>query len=228
MTRVKICGVTNEEDLLLCADAGAHALGFVVEYPVPVPWNLSLEQAKPLFKRLPPFCCGCAVTGGEPEKVLALAEALRPHTVQLQYRESPEDVTFLCQRLIPRGVQVIKAVAFPDGSGRSREDFLALCQEYCCAGVSALVLDSRHAGNAAEKSRPADLALYRALQSVLDRPIILAGGLTAENLGGILKETSPCAVDVLSGVEDFPGKKSPQKVRAFLREVFCPESIEKF
>ena len=224
MIRVKICGLTNEEDLFLCADAGAHALGFVVDYPVPVPWNLSLEQAKPLFKKLPPFCCGCAVTGGEPEKVLALAEALRPQSVQLQYQETPEDAAFLCRRLNPCGIQVIKAVAFPDGSGRSLEEFLSLCSGYCRAGVSALVLDSRHAGNAAEKSRPADLSLYRTLQSSLDRPVILAGGLTPENLGGIVKEAAPYAVDVLSGVEDFPGKKSPQKVRDFMRVAFCPSN----
>ena len=63
--------------------AGADCLGFVVEYPVPVPWNLSRAEARELFARVPPLTSRALVSGGTPGHVIGLARALRPHLVQL-------------------------------------------------------------------------------------------------------------------------------------------------
>ena len=70
MVRVKICGNTNAEQVRLCVASGADCVGFVVEYPIPVPWNLSREQAAELLSLVPPMVTRAVVTGGGPEAVL--------------------------------------------------------------------------------------------------------------------------------------------------------------
>ena len=74
MVRVKICGNTDAEQVRLCVESGADCVGFVVEYPVSVPWNLSREQARGLVSLVPPMVTRAVVTGGGPEKVLALRD----------------------------------------------------------------------------------------------------------------------------------------------------------
>ena len=66
MTRIKICGMTSEEDIRLCAAAGVHALGFVVEYPIDVPWNLDRRRARELMRTVPPFVSRVIVVGDDP------------------------------------------------------------------------------------------------------------------------------------------------------------------
>ena len=70
--RVKICGIRTEEDAALCVEAGADALGFVVEYPVPVPWTVDRDQAAAMMRRLPPFVVRVAVVGGDAETILGI------------------------------------------------------------------------------------------------------------------------------------------------------------
>ncbi|TFH43765.1 MAG: phosphoribosylanthranilate isomerase, partial [Chrysiogenales bacterium] len=81
MTRIKICGMTKEEDIRLCVKAGANALGFVVEYPIDVPWNLDRQKARELMRAVPPFISRVIVVGDDPELVIELTEFLRPHAV---------------------------------------------------------------------------------------------------------------------------------------------------
>ena len=97
MIRVKICGLTNPGDVRMCARAGADALGFVVEYPEPVPWNLSAAGARELMAAVPPFVTVCLVLGGAPEHQLALAEELHPGAVQLHGEETLEQTRQLCR-----------------------------------------------------------------------------------------------------------------------------------
>ena len=120
MTRVKICGLMNEEDVNLCVKAGVHTVGFVVDYPVPVPWNMTRAEARRLVEKVPPYVSSCVVTGGTVENILAVAEAVRPDLIQLHYQETLPEIKELAHRLGRQGIKTIKALRIErQGSGNS-------------------------------------------------------------------------------------------------------------
>ncbi len=196
-----------------CAAAGADVLGFVVQYPVPVPWNLTIAQAAGLLDCLPSGCKSCVVTGGSVVQVVALAKQLRPTFIQLHYEETPEEAASIVQQLQPLQIPVIKALA-PSPS------LLAAGRAFQQAGVKALLLDSRQAANAADACRDRiDVQLFQQLRQVVTLPLWLAGGLTPANVGAAIASCRPDGVDVLSAVETSPGRKSPQQAAAFVKAV---------
>ena len=78
MTRIKICGITTVEDIRLCAAVGVDDLGFVVEYPIDVPWNLDREQAGKLIRSVPPSVSPVIVVGEDPRTIIELTQLLKP------------------------------------------------------------------------------------------------------------------------------------------------------
>ncbi|OQX51891.1 MAG: hypothetical protein B5M53_10120 [Candidatus Cloacimonas sp. 4484_209] len=78
---MKVCGITNEEDIKICIQAGVDALGFVVEYPIDVPWNINRTFAKKLLYLVPPFITTVLVAGGENRNIVNLVKFLRPDCV---------------------------------------------------------------------------------------------------------------------------------------------------
>ena len=107
---VKICGLQRADDVRLCLQLGVDILGFVTEYPLPGPWNLSRQQVRPLLQLIRPPCRSCLVTGGPPEKVIELASSLRPAIVQLHYRETLEETITIADALHKLQIQVIRNV----------------------------------------------------------------------------------------------------------------------
>lgn len=116
MTWVKLCGLTSLGEVAMCASAGADALGFVVEYPAEVPWNLTLGEARELVAAVPAGVERVMVAGDDAGLVLAHAEALRPDAVQLHADEAPATTQELARELkairavAPHGVDVISGV----------------------------------------------------------------------------------------------------------------------
>ena len=218
MIRVKICGLTNPGDVRMCARAGADALGFVVEYPEPVPWNLSAAGARELMAAVPPFVTACLVLGGAPEHQLALAEELHPGAVQLHGEETLEQTRRLCRALRRMGIMPIKALRIsPSGCCAGEEpDPLRAARLYTEAGVAALVLDAQAPGRPGGTGIPIPMAAARAVLGECRIPVILAGGLRPENVAARVADLRPYGVDVLTGVEKSPGHKDPERVRAFL------------
>jgi phosphoribosylanthranilate isomerase len=219
MTRVKICGLTNEADVRTCAAAGAHALGFVVEYPLDVPWNLDRATAQRLLRAVPPLVARVIVVGGDPGVVIGLTELLRPHAVQLHGDEPPPVTARIVAALHALGTPAIKALRYSAETGRweapDGDPFRAL-QAIEEAGADAVLLDAASAARPAGTGRSVDWATARALRDRARVPVILAGGLRAENVEQAIVETAPWAVDVISGVERIPGRKDEARVRAFL------------
>ncbi|MCL2595458.1 MAG: hypothetical protein FWD83_08070, partial [Promicromonosporaceae bacterium] len=164
---IKICGLRRAEDVRLCARYGVSILGFVVEYPRPVPWNLSVAEARELLACSPVETC--VVTGGTTEHVYAVAAALRPTYLQLHWEIAPTETMHLVEALRPLGVKLIQTI-FPHTPARE-------AREYDRAGVHALLLDPR-TPVAAEQGGPADLAAWRTIQQAVSCPVILAGGIT--------------------------------------------------
>jgi phosphoribosylanthranilate isomerase len=209
MTRVKICGITNWADAKVCADAGASAIG--LNFYAASPRSISPAAAWEIIRRLPPFVEAIGVfVNWQPEAVSSLARALRLHGAQLHGDESASDVEKLAQQMT-----VIKAVQVKSGfRPESLKKFSA---------ASAILLDGFRAGMHGGTGATVDWKL--AASAARHANIVLAGGLTPENVAEAISIARPYAVDVASSVESKPGKKDARLVRAFLSAVSATDSL---
>ncbi len=227
MTRIKICGLTRDEDIGLCTQAGAHALGFVVEYPVDVPWNLDRGTAQALMGGVPPFVTRVIVVGDDPKRVIDLVKILKPHVVQLHGCETLSVTASLVAETKALGVQVIKALRISVVTGRCCSEcenpFEAakLIEE---TGVDALVLDSVSESRPAGTGQSINWSVARKIRESARVPVILAGGLNSHNVSQAIAAVNPHGVDVISGVENPVGRKDPGKVKAFIKAVMGSRS----
>jgi phosphoribosylanthranilate isomerase len=220
MTRVKCCGITCIEDVMLCAEEGAHALGFVVEYPQPVPWNLSRAQARELMASVPPFVARVAVVGGEAATIVAIAESTGAQAVQLHADEPESVVEVVAKTLAPSGVKVIKALRIdPFEPARDAFWWQSAAQRFYNAGADALLIDSKTSARPAGTGAAVDWQIARAVVTTAPCPVILAGGLSSANVAQAIAEVRPYAVDVISSIEDGAHRKVRERVRAFVRTV---------
>lgn len=215
--RVKICGITHPEDAATCVEEGADALGFVVEYPVDVPWNLTRMAAAQLMRDVPPFVTRVAVVGGSTETILGLAEATQAHVLQLHFDEPEQVVEAVATSLAGTGTRIVKALRV-DVHAHGDEQWGDLACRFVDAGADAILFDSKTRDRPAGTGRPFDWSAIRPVRPPA-YPVILAGGLTPENVGAAVREVRPYAVDVIGSVEDASHRKSRERVRAFVRAV---------
>nr|WP_255436456.1 phosphoribosylanthranilate isomerase [Tessaracoccus sp. MC1756] len=220
-----MCGVTQADEVIMCAAAGADALGFVVDYPADVPWNLTLAEAVALFAVVPVGVERVLVAGDDPAAVLSLAEALRPDAVQLHADEGPETTRSLAADLHGMGIRILKALRFSVESGGVitdhdvPQDPVAAAQHMVRLGVDALLVDSISSTQVAGTGRTVDLAVARSIRDAVAVPVILAGGLAPGNVAEAIRLVRPHGVDVISGVEARRRVKDPAKVTAFTAAV---------
>jgi len=198
ITRVKICGITRLEDALAAAEAGADALGFNF-------WPGSKRYLEPraaaeIITRLPPFVATVGVfVDPTRDEALRAAEASGVQWLQLHGDEPPE----LCASL---PLPVLKGLRVRD---RASLDAL---ERYDVAGF---LLDADTAGYGGS-GQTFDWAV--AAEGARRAPIVLAGGLTPENVAEAVRQVRPWGVDVASGVERAPGVKDHEKTARFIRE----------
>ncbi|WP_041969974.1 phosphoribosylanthranilate isomerase [Geobacter sp. OR-1] len=198
MVRVKICGITRLEDALVAVAAGADSLGFV--FYEKSPRNVSPQKAAAIIAQLPPFVQTVGLfVDADSERVNWVADFCGLDLVQLQGDETPD----YCPEIKRR---VIKAFRVKDAAT------LATLSRYQVAGY---LLDAWSPDAHGGTGKSFDWSLARELSG--SRSIILAGGLTPENVRDALDIVHPYAVDVSSGVEAAPGRKDPEKIRAFIR-----------
>lgn len=196
---VKICGVTNEEDALMAVALGADAIGFVF---APSPRQVTPGTVRDIVRRLPPEILAVGVFRDQGAQfVIETAQFAQLRGVQLHGHETPaeaEKVRPYCQALI---------VAFPAG-----DPGLAHVDDY---GADAVLLDAHAPGS----GQLFDWSLAEGAPT--NRRLILAGGLTPQNVADGIAEVRPWGVDVSSGVEvdGEPGRKDPLKVQAFIHAV---------
>jgi phosphoribosylanthranilate isomerase len=202
--RIKICGITNQEDARLAVDAGADALGFV--FCAGSPRLVAPPLVAEITRHLPGRVLRVGVfLDAAPTTILHTVSACGLDAVQLHGDESPE----FCDALAP--FPVWKAFRV-----RSR-DMLQQLAAYRDV-TAAWLLDGHVEGQAGGTGATFnwDLALEA---KQLAHPIVLAGGLTPENVAEAVRQVRPAAVDVSSGVESVPGKKDADKVRRFIAAV---------
>lgn len=195
--RVKICGITTVEDALAAVEAGAHALGFMF---APSPRQVTPEQAAAIIGALPPFVQTVGVfVDGDVEAVLARCPL---DAVQFHGEETPSAIARIKQ------VRRIKACRI---GARCDLELLAAYTDV----ADAFHLDARVSGLAGGTGQSFPWPLAQEARR-FGRPIILAGGLSPENVADAIEAGRPDAVDVSSGVEASPGRKDPERVRRFV------------
>lgn len=199
-TRIKICGIDNIDHARLAEDLGVDAIGLV--FVPESPRYLSLESASAIASATGPFLQIVGLFANAPED--QVIDALAKVELDILQFHGDESVDY-CESF---GLPYIKAVRV-----RNAEDIIAADQRY--KNASALLLDSYSQKALGGTGETFDWLLI----PQIDRPLILAGGLTAENVAESIQSASPYAVDVSSGVESTPGAKDPVKMGAFVRQV---------
>ncbi|HEY5672846.1 MAG TPA: phosphoribosylanthranilate isomerase [Malonomonas sp.] len=199
-TRIKICGITNLEDAMQAVEAGADALGFV--FYDKSPRFVTPQEVQQIVAELPPFVTTVGLFVNEPAaRIRRAMAAAQLDVVQLHGDEQPQDCLL-------EPLPVIKALRVRDAASlQGAEGFK----------VSALLLDAWSDEHYGGTGLSFDWQLAQRLAG--KRPLILAGGLTPENVAAAITQVKPYAVDVSSGVEARPGKKNQQKVAEFIRQV---------
>ena len=219
---LKVCGIMCMEDINRCMECQVDIIGFVVEYPVPVPWNLSREEAGEIIHAVKSPCQSCIVTGGEPAKIISLVKELKPSFVQLHYKETLADTREILDKLEPYGTNVIKTIPIEE-----EERFyqfgtadLAECTKMLSElDIAAILVDARQPSNAAGESKLIDMDFYKCVKKASAKPVMLAGGITPDNIGDIICQTGAAYFDIMSGVEQYPGKKDRQKLVELCKKI---------
>lgn len=201
-TRVKTCGITNAGDRDAAITAGADALGFIVDVTVETPREIAPDMAADLIAGVPPFVTAVLVT--MPDSVVAARE-LRERTgadaIQVHGRLDPDAVADLGE-----SETVVAAVDADEPDEVRAYD----------GAADALLVDSTDAEGGGGTGRTHDWERTRELRRELDSPVILAGGLTPDNVAGAVRTVDPYAVDVATGVERTGGEKDHDALAAFV------------
>jgi len=210
VSRVKICGVTSRADLATVAEAGADAVGFVVDVPVETPREVSLDRAATLAAAAPPFLTTTAVTmPGTVAEAVAVADAVGADALQLHADFDADG--FATVREETRAT----VVAALDSEAGDRARDLAAADVVDAVLVDS-ASDSGAGGTGETHDWEATRALARELGDEFGVPTVLAGGLTPENVTAAIRTVRPYAVDVASGVETTGGRKDEAAVEAFV------------
>ena len=201
-TKVKICGITNAEDAAAAVEAGADALGFV--FYRKSPRYIEPTLARQIIMSLPPLVIPVGVFVSEEQHVVrSIMDDCGLALAQLHGDES----AIYCKEL---GRTILKALRVKD-----RSTFLALAEFRGRAGVRGFILDAFSDQAYGGTGQVIDWQLAAEVAKVAS--ILLAGGLTPDNVEKAIQMVRPYGVDVSSGVERVPGKKDHEKVRAFIR-----------
>lgn len=201
-TRVKICGITRLEDAELAVELGAAALGF--NFYAPSPRYITPAKAREITRRLPPFVMSVGVFADEPDagRILALAREAGLNAIQVRGPRLPDAGELLDEYPLIVAVPVHAQFQAAELGALKASAFLLDAYDPQLLGGTGKTFDWNLAREAARYGR-----------------IVLAGGLTPENVGPAIRAARPFAVDVASGVESSPGVKDAGKLRAFFEAV---------
>jgi phosphoribosylanthranilate isomerase len=199
MTRIKVCGITDEGDALEAVHLGVDALGF--DFRKGSPRLIAPRDASRIVSKLPPFLARVGVFADEaPDQVLSTAEIADLTVLEFRGEESPE----FCRRFPLRWYKGFRA--------RRGFDPAVLTRWACTTYLIEVVGEDGADG-------PGSAACAAAASAARYGRVILSGGLTAENVGDAIAAARPYAVDVSAGIEIVPGKKDIDRLEAFIENV---------
>ena len=217
MTWVKICGTTSLEDALVAVEAGADAVGFV--FYEKSPRNVDPEVAREIVGKLPESLEKIGVfVDAVSENIHEVVLKAGLTAVQLHGKRSMDSV-WEDERSAMECVGTRKLI--PVIPGNALKNGGILINERFHEKIFAILVDAQSNGASGGTGTTFDWEATRGTVQSLGSsiPVIVAGGLTVSNVGDAMRLFHPFGVDVVSGVEARPGKKDPEKVRAFVRAV---------
>ena len=209
ITRIKICGITNKNDLQSAVNAGADAVGFIVGVESS-PRNLKPKEAKKLISQVPLFVDSVVVTVPENlEKVKELCKILHPNTIRIHGKVGTAKISSIKKRF--PNLHLIRAIRAKRENAEKKASKTSKC-------FDAILLDSYIKGKYGGTGVVHDWDLSLKIKMIIDPiPMILAGGLNPENVENAINYVRPYAVDVSSGVEKKPGIKDELKMINFIK-----------
>lgn len=216
MVRVKICGLKTAEEVQLVAEMSGDALGVVVDISQS-PRSIDPEEAKDLIAVAPPFLYTVAVTMPKTvDEAVSIYEVVRPDALQVHGVPTPSLLAEIresvpCKLIV--ALPLNSQAVIPWAPSTNPLDVFHALADY----ADAILVDTYVLGGSGVKSDWNHAAMIR--KALSPRPLILAGGLTHENVAEAVRNVEPFAVDVASGVESKPGVKNPDLVRLFIRRV---------
>lgn len=200
-TRIKICGITRPEDARAAIAAGADAIGLV--FYAPSPRAVTIEQATRIVAEVPPFVSVVALCVNElASDVERIIEGVKPDLLQFHGDES----SGFCRQFQRPWVKALRV--------KDDTDVAAACADY--AGARGILLDTWQEGVPGGTGKTFDWQMAR---TALPLPVVLAGGLNADNVAAAISDVRPFAVDVSGGVEMSPGIKDAALIRLFISAV---------
>jgi len=205
--RVKICGITSLKDLGVAVEAGADAVGFIVDVPQS-PRNLPIRKARDLIRATPIFVETVTVTvPRNPNHLEKICDALNPDMIQVHGSSLLH--MEIRERLLDR-----RSI----GAVQAESDLVIDRALEVAKTFDAILMDSHIPGRYGGTGKIHDWKLSRRVRdAIYPKPLILAGGLTAENVEQAITVVKPYAVDISSGVESHPGAKDRSKVFEFIK-----------
>jgi len=212
MVKVKICGITNLNDALAAISFGADAVGFLVgQVRSSTSFFLSPQRVAEIVAKLPPFCSTVLVTHlARPAEVIPAAKIAKVSTIQLHGDSTPQEAQEVKQQL--PYLKIYKAIHVLG------EQAIEEAQRYC-GFVDGILLDTAvgETGQIGGTGRTHDWKVSRRIVEVISLPVILAGGLNAQNIIEAIETVHPFGVDVNSGVTNQDGSKHHQKLQLFIQ-----------
>ncbi len=200
--RVKICGITRIEDALNAVDHGADAIGLV--FYEPSPRNIEIPQAIEIANKIPAFVSVVGLfVNAEPDFVQEVISQVKLDLLQFHGDETPQECASY-------GLPFIKAIRV-----KSDTNLVQCAKDFSAS--KALLLDTFTDGVAGGTGHVFD---WNLIPAALDKPVILAGGLNAQNVARAINKVKPYAVDVSGGVEVSKGIKDAAKIAAFMQQVY--------
>ncbi|MFA5858089.1 MAG: phosphoribosylanthranilate isomerase [Elusimicrobiota bacterium] len=214
MAKIKICGITNENDAVWCAGMGVHYLGF--NFWENSPRKVSQKMVKDVVSKLPGFVKPVGVfVNAETDELIQTVKNTGLKLVQLHGDETVEYVKTLGEQIsvVAPGVEVIKAF-------RVQGDEVITSMEQYKPYVKYFLLDAYVPGVEGGTGEVFnwDIAVKA---KILEVPIFLAGGLNPDNVAAAVEKVDPFAVDVASGVERLPRRKDYDKLKQFILRCQC-------
>jgi phosphoribosylanthranilate isomerase len=225
MTWVKICGMTSLEDALTAVEAGADAVGFV--FYEKSPRNISVEAAREIVGKLPESVEKVGVFVGETAEIVRKISQNAELTMAQTYADFRNPLSLPTDQFLEEASCLV-IMALPASQFQHEEsdnpDVIAgfRVSSSFRDRIAAVLLDSGTAGRPGGTGEKFDWQTVVPITDVMGRlgmRLIVAGGLTPGSVGDAMRELMPWGVDVASGVEARPGKKDPEKVRAFVKAV---------
>jgi phosphoribosylanthranilate isomerase len=200
--RVKICGITRVEDALNAVEYGADAIGLV--FYEPSPRNVEISQAIEIANKIPVFVTVVGLfVNAEPEFVRKVISQVKLDLLQFHGDETPQECASY-------GLPFIKAIRV-----KSDTNLVQCAKDFSAS--KALLLDTFTDGVAGGTGHVFD---WNLIPAALDKPVILAGGLNAQNVAQAINQVKPYAVDVSGGVEISKGIKDAAKIAAFMQQIY--------